>query len=87
MFLHSKGCLDGESMKRYLVFAYDSEERAAGWREVYRSATDLREAEICASEARDSANCDQVEIYDIHNDALVVEWSKGVDRKWHEVSE
>jgi len=85
MFLHSKGCLDGATMKRYLVFAYDSCERGAGWRDVYCSATDLREAEMFASEARDSANCDQVEIYDIHNDALVVEWIKGVDRKWHEV--
>ena len=45
----------------------------------------LREAEIFASEARDSADCDQVEIYDIHTDALVVEWIKGVDRKWSEV--
>ena len=43
---------------RYIVFAYDSDERAAGSRDVYRSATDLREAEIFASEARDSANCD-----------------------------
>ncbi|MEG5545107.1 hypothetical protein UXN73_07165 [Enterobacter asburiae] len=72
-------------MKRYIVFAYDTDERAAGWRDIYRSATDLREAEIFAYEARDSANCDQVEIYDLHNDALVVEWIKGVDRKWREV--
>lgn len=71
-------------MKHYLVFAYDSYERAAGWQDIYRSATDLREAEIFASEARDSANYDQVEIYDIHNDALVVEWTRGVDRKWRE---
>ena len=85
MFLHSRGCIDGTTMKRYLVFAYNSYERAAGWRDVYRSATDLREAEIFASEARDSADCDQVEIYDIHTDALVVEWIKGVDRKWREV--
>lgn len=86
MFFHSRGCLDGVTMKcyRYIVFAYDSDERAAGSRDVYRSATDLREAEIFASEARDSDNCDQVEIYDIHNDALVVEWIKGVDRKWRE---
>lgn len=72
-------------MKRYLVFAYDSSERAAGWREVYGSASDRREAEIVASAARYSANCDQVEIYDIHKETMVFEWIKGVDQKWRDV--
>lgn len=71
-------------MKRFIVFAYDSDERAAGWQNIFGLTSELQEAEMLVSVAKDSANVDLVELYDIHTEKLVTQWLKGVDRLWRE---
>lgn len=71
-------------MKRFIVFAYETYERPAGARDIFGLASELPEAEMLVSAAKDTSNVDQIEIYDIHKEALVTEWTKGIDQKWRE---
>lgn len=71
-------------MKRFIVFAYDTYERPGGWQDIFGLASELPEAEMLVSAAKDSSDVDQIEIYDIHKETLVTSWTKGIDRQWRE---
>ncbi|MEQ0827162.1 hypothetical protein [Enterobacter dykesii] len=71
-------------MKRFIVFAYDANERGSGCRDIFGLATELREAEMLVSVAKDKPAVDQIEIYDIHKESLISEWTKGIDQNWRQ---
>jgi hypothetical protein len=71
-------------MKRFIVFAYDPHERGAGWQNIFGMTYELREAEMLVAAAKDAPGSDVVELYDIKNESLIVEWVKGIDGLWRE---